>query len=97
MTQLKHPIRLTDFGFDCLRARLSLMETQAEFARRFLTSRRSIINWESGATLEPQAKLHRHILNRLIHNLDAEGKLMPREAVLIMFRESQERRGNAEA
>lgn len=96
MTRLKTPVRVTDFAVQCLRARLSLGETQTEFAKRFLTSRQTIVNWERGKVIRPQAPIHAHILDRITHNLDAERRLVPREQVETMFREALLRSGNAE-
>jgi DNA-binding XRE family transcriptional regulator len=93
---ITNPIRVTQLGTQSLRARLSLHETQAEFANRFLVNRFTIGRWETGGTARC-AKIHQAILDKLIRRLADEGHLIPEEQVLVLFREAIERRGNLDA
>lgn len=87
----KHQIRRTVNGERALRARLSLRETQEEFAKRFLVSPITIHNWETGKTTHMQG-MHKRILEVLVERLKAEGRYMPQEAYETILRTSQEQR-----
>ena len=91
---LKHPIVPTELGRRVLRARLSLRETQKEFAERMRVSNITIYNWENGRT-ERINKIHREMLDTLIKQLKAGGIYMPDEAFQTVYRTQMESRGNA--
>lgn len=77
-----------------LRARLSLRETQKEFADRFRVTIVTVHNWESGKTQRIQA-IHQEILNKLYLRLKDEGRLMDENAFQSLYRTEIERRGAA--
>jgi transcriptional regulator with XRE-family HTH domain len=95
-TYMTHPYRVTPYGMLVLRVRLSLHETQDEFAQRFRVSKNTVSNWERGFTRYPQ-KIHKEILDMLFHNLGRENKLIPQEQVLVLLREALEARGSLDA
>jgi len=81
--------RITPLSIKCLQCRLSLRETQAEFAKRFKTHRVTIVKWENGA-IETQHPLAADLLDRLWHKLHQEHKLLPEAAMVTILRQNQE-------
>lgn len=77
-----------------MRARLSLRETQSEFAIRFQVIPRTIQNWEVGAS-EHVPHIYRFILEDLTKNLKANGIYMHIDVFDPIYRDRLERRGNA--
>jgi transcriptional regulator with XRE-family HTH domain len=96
MTQkyLKHPITPTKLGIQCLRARLSLRETQKEFAKRFQVQTCTVNNWETGKTQNIN-KVHQTMLDDLTEKLKREGTYIPADILTTIYREKLERKGNA--
>lgn len=76
--QLKHPIRRTELSEKVLRARLSLRESQTQFAQRFRVTKLTVHNWESGKVLYMQ-QIYKEILAALIGRLQNEGRYVPVE------------------
>lgn len=91
---IKRPIVPTEIGAKVLRARLSLRETQSEFAQRFHVTKMTIQHWESGKTLHVQ-KVHKIILEALVRNLQRDGHYLPQEIMTTVYREVVEKKGNA--
>ena len=96
MTSIPHPVRVTPLAVGALRARMSLHETQTEFAKRFRVSRETICNWETGKTGRAQV-IHQEILDAIMRNLQSEGKLISKDQVMHLFREVIDKRGLATA
>lgn len=78
--------KTTRLAFDTLQARLSLKETQLEFATRFRVSRGTVNKWENGV-VEHTQRIYREILLSLLARLKAEGRLVPDELVYTLFKE----------
>lgn len=75
---------ITPMGLTVLRARLSLRESQAQFAIRLHVTTRTLTNWETGR-FEPQP-IYRAILERIIAQLRMQGQLLPEETVRQLLR-----------
>ena len=71
----KRPIYRTELGLRVRQARLSLHETQPEFAKRFMVNVMTIHNWESGRS-EFIRPINRHLLTSLLTRLQTEGRLI---------------------
>lgn len=82
--------RPSRLAFDVLQVRLSLRETQSEFARHFQVSKTTVYMWEKGRSKRMQ-RIYRHILDTLKERLQAEGRLLPDAAITVMFKEEVER------
>lgn len=91
---VRHPIKPTKLGVMCLRARLSLKETQPQFAQRFMVTPVTIHNWESGKSERINA-IHQKILDTLIETLRREGRYLPEPEMTVIFKEKLEKKGNA--
>lgn len=92
---LKHPIKLTKFGRQALRARLSLNETQDEFSDRFHVSALTIHKWETGKVLSPHP-IYTAILDALTARLAKEGLLIDDDIMSTIDREDTASRGDAD-
>ena len=92
MKYIKHPIKITEAGRKVLRARLSLRETQKEFAERMRVHSMTISNWELGRVTR-LSRIYREILDAIIERLRAEGKLLPDEAITVTLKGEVEKRG----
>lgn len=84
----------TETAASVLRARLSLRETQVEFAKRFLVTPVTIHNWETGKVSRMQ-NIHKKVLEELIKNLKKEGYYLPDEVFTTVFRSELAKHGNA--
>ena len=91
---IKRPLIPTELGAKCLRARLSLRETQTEFAKRFHVTKMTVQHWESGKTIRIQ-QVHKLILEAIVFNLKRDGHYLPEEVMTTVFREEVEKKGNA--
>lgn len=91
-TYIRHPIIPTKWGINCLRARLSLGETQTEFAKRFMVQLCTVNNWETGKTKDVNA-IHARILSTLIERLKKDGMYMPEPEITTVVRQRLERKG----
>jgi transcriptional regulator with XRE-family HTH domain len=91
-SQIKHPLIATELSRKTLRARLSLRETQEEFAARFMVSRVTVHNWETGKSFRMQ-NIHRRILDVLLKNLAAEGRLIDDSIFDTIYRENVASKG----
>src|SRR6266699_3444912 len=76
----------TQHGKETLWARLSLRETQTEFAKRFMVGWLTIHRWETGKS-KTSGRIHRQILKTILKKLHDEGRLMPHEAFETFYRE----------
>lgn len=92
---LKNPIRFTELGVKVVQTRLSLKETQKEFANRFMVSPVTIWHWERGK-VDAMRRIYKKILDRLHADLAAQDRLLHRDVVLVLFKEDVERSGDAE-
>ena len=86
----------TELGKKVLRLRMSVRETQEEFAERFRVTTLTIHNWECGKTEKIQ-KIHKEMLDTLVKQLKHEGRYMPDDLFSIIYRTQIESRGNAMA
>lgn len=91
-SQLKHPLIATETSRRVLRARLSLRETQTEFAARFLVTRLTVHNWETGKSVRMQP-IHNRVLDSMLQNLKEQGRLIEDALFETMYRETAESRG----
>src|SRR3990167_445625 len=91
---LRHPIKPTQWSKDVMRARLSLSETQAEFAVRFQVIPYTVHNWEIGRS-EHVPHIYRFILEDLIKNLKDNGIWLNTDVFDTIYRDRLERKGNA--
>lgn len=90
---MKHPIIPTELSFTCLRARLSVKETQRQFAKRFMVQTCTINNWETGKSKFIN-KVHREILIALCNKLFKEGTYVDAAVVDKVMQERIAKRGN---
>lgn len=81
----------TELSKLALRVRLSLKETQVEFAQRFMVSWLTVHNWETGKSRSCN-RLHHQILKSLRARLDGEGRLIPEAAFIAVYRNEIERK-----
>ena len=93
---LNNPIVQTDLARKVLRARLSLRETQTEFGGRFYVTRITIHNWETSKSNRLQT-VHKLILESLLRNLKAEGRLIDEAILDTVTREQLESKQNEPA
>lgn len=91
---LKHPIVPTELGRRVLRARLSLRETQTQFAKRLRVTPVTVHNWESGKTENIQP-VHQEMLDGLTAQLKKMGLYMSDEVFISHYQTKIEKRGNA--
>lgn len=87
---LRYPATPTKLGFAVLRVRLSLRETQAQFANRFRVSSTTVWKWEKGKVKHMQ-RIYRELLAQTEGQLKASGRLLPEQLVEILFKEELER------
>ncbi len=92
ISYLKTPFKPTTLSKRVLRARLSLRETQKEFAARFMVSHITVYSWEHGRTSKIQP-IHERILANTLSNLAANGLLMASELFDTIYRTEIERKG----
>ena len=85
---IKNPIKPTDIGLMVMRTRLSLRETQAEYAKRFHVSVKTVGNWETGRVRDI-LPIYKAILFRLQEQLQRQGQLMPEDMLLAIVRQEQ--------
>lgn len=89
------PIKVTELSVLCLRVRLSLQETQVQFAKRLHVTRKTISYWEHGHT--PRSlPIYMNLLESLQQNLRTRKLLVSREAVNIKLRHMLEEHGCAD-
>lgn len=81
----------TAWARQVLWTRMSLRETQTEFARRFGISWITIHRWESGK-VKKAYHVHERVLGAIMNNLKTEGRLMPQEVFETYYREEIERK-----
>lgn len=93
--RIMRPVRATDIGMRVLRCRLSLKETQDEFAARFRAAGVTISRWERG-DVETIHAIYREILDGLESKLKDEKLLVPMELVEIVYKTVLKKRGDAE-
>ena len=93
MKYIKHPLKQTEIGMATLRCRLSLRETQNEFAKRFMVTPVTVHNWETGKSQFIQ-KIHRQILVTLLEKLKKEGLYLPEPVFTAIYRAEFEKRGS---
>lgn len=86
---IKHPIKPTELSRKVLKARLSLRETQPEFAKRFMVSHITVHNWETGKTRHIQ-RIHKEILANLLKKLQNEGRLIDDSVLTSIYRTEME-------
>jgi DNA-binding XRE family transcriptional regulator len=91
---LRHPVKMTDVAYKTLRCRLSLKETQTQFAKRFRVSVTTIVNWETGS-VENMSRIYEEIMDSLTARLAEQGRLMPDASIRVLFKEEMERVGDA--
>lgn len=91
---IKHPLKPTAVGRAVLQARLSLRETQPEFAKRFKVSHMTIHKWETGK-VEHLHRIYRHLLDALVAHLKANGQWMADDILTTVYRTELENKGNA--
>lgn len=82
---------MTPVGVDALQTRLSLKETQSEFASRFRVTPLTVHKWETGK-VERMQRIYREILADLKLSLEAKGQLIPKDVIIVFFREDAELR-----
>jgi transcriptional regulator with XRE-family HTH domain len=90
----RNPYRVTEGGVKVLQCRLSLRETQSEFAKRFKVSRMTLHRWENGQTITFHP-IYRDILDLLWNRLKRDNMLLPEPVVTTVVRETKERLTNA--
>ena len=79
---------MTPLAVDVLQARLSLKETQMEFANRFRVSAVTVHKWEVGK-VDRMHNIYKEILKGLIKGLEANGQLVPRDLLQGFFKFSE--------
>lgn len=82
---LRYAAIKTALGVQVLRVRLSVRETQTQFAERFRVSKTTVHKWERGQTVKMH-RLYKEILDNMTAKLMKEGRLVPEEMVDILFR-----------
>lgn len=78
---------ITALSLAMLRARLSLRESQAQFAKHFLVTIKTINNWERGRTARAMP-IHLAILEKIIGQLKDQGQLVPDDILYRYINES---------
>ena|ERR1051326_1205406 len=81
----------TELGRLALQVRMSLRETQAVFAERFMVNWITVSRWETGKTRGCSRVNHRILLN-LRERLKAEGRLLPESVFDTFYNEELERK-----
>lgn len=89
------PAVLTELGVAMLRARLSLRETQAEFAKHFRVTVKTVNNWERGRSTRTPA-IYTEILAKIIAQLQANGQLLLEEQLQAILRKALLRHNSAD-
>jgi len=88
-TFLRYPPTATRLGLTVLRVRLSLRETQVQFARRFRVSPTTVWKWETGR-VEHMQKIYKELLTGFEKELVASGRLLPEQFVEVLFKRDVE-------
>lgn len=89
MPNIKSIPKPSPHGLAILRTRLSLRETQAEFAKRFHVTMKTIGNWETGRVVA-MLPIYQALLDRLVEQLAKQGHLIPLELIQEWLRKQQD-------
>ena len=92
--QVHHPLRPTQVSIKTIRARLSLRETQVQFAQRFHVAPITVHKWESGKVLSLRP-IYQVLMNALEARLRAEGRWLSDDIFAAIYHKELEIKGNA--
>lgn len=85
---------MTPLGFKVVQCRLSLKETQEQFAERFRVTTATVCKWERGG-VEVTHKIYTEILDLLHKRLKQEGRLISEYLIKQIFSDTMSTDGDA--